>query len=239
MCSGLTSITIPDSVTSIDFQEFRSCSKLTSVIIGNGVTSIGETAFEGCSGLTSITIPNSVTSIRKGAFKDCNKLKIIRISATNPPTLDTNLFNDATPIEKIIVPKSAINSYKSAEGWSTYTDKIVYEVDSSDLSGGGGRTLYRHNLHMMGANGEIYFTLYTSQGVAYTSVDPIFSILGSTPYQFVFYNGEGGNGIGVVTSILDNNSFNIKLYKNSSTAVTTADTTLQTPTSISDTVAEV
>ena len=38
-----------------------------------------------------------------------------------------------TSIEKIIVPKSAINAYKTAEGWSVYADKIVYEVDSSDL----------------------------------------------------------------------------------------------------------
>ena len=102
----------------------------------------------------------------------------------------------------------------------------------------GGGTLYRHNLHMAGANGEIYFTLYTSQKAIYTDVNPIFSILGRTPYQFVYYSGADGNGIGVVMQILDNNSFNIKLYKLSNTAVTTADITLRTPTSIGDTVTE-
>lgn len=111
-------------------------------------------------------------------------------------------------------------------------------ADESGGGGGGGRTLYSHNLHMIGANGEIYFTLYTSQEAAYTSVDPIFSILGSTAYQFVFYTGEGGIGIGVVRSILDNHTFGIQLYKSSSTAVTTADIALQTPTTIYDTVTE-
>ena len=50
-CSGLTSVIIPDSVTSIGLGAFRDCSRLTSVTIGNGVTSIDSSAFEGCSGL--------------------------------------------------------------------------------------------------------------------------------------------------------------------------------------------
>ena len=67
-CSGLTSITIPDSVTSIGYAAFYNCSGLTSITIPNGVTIIGSDAFYGCSGLTSITIPDSVTSIGSSAF---------------------------------------------------------------------------------------------------------------------------------------------------------------------------
>ena len=62
-CSGLKSVTIPNSVTSIGNYAFYECSGLTSVIIGNSVTSIGDKAFQDCSGLTSVTIPNSVTII--------------------------------------------------------------------------------------------------------------------------------------------------------------------------------
>ena len=76
-CSGLTSITIPDSVTNIGGGAFSGCSKLTSVTIGNGVTTIGGYAFSGCSGLTNVTIPDSVTSIGGYAFEDCGSLKII------------------------------------------------------------------------------------------------------------------------------------------------------------------
>ena len=57
-CRSLTSITIPDSVTSIGEQEFAYCSSLTSIIIGNGVTSIGYRAFYDCSKLTSVTFVN-------------------------------------------------------------------------------------------------------------------------------------------------------------------------------------
>ena len=54
-CTGLTSVTIPDSVTRIGDALFIGCSELTSVTIGSGVTSIGTRVFESCMKLTSVT----------------------------------------------------------------------------------------------------------------------------------------------------------------------------------------
>ena len=70
--SSITSIEIPDSVTSIGNSAFSSCSSLTSIEIPDSVTSIGNSAFSSCSSLTSIEIPDSVTSIGRGAFSYCN-----------------------------------------------------------------------------------------------------------------------------------------------------------------------
>ena len=131
-CNGLTSVIIVNGVKSIGYNAFKGCDGLTNVIIPGSVTSIAKYAFQNCSGLTSVTIPDSVTIIDNRAFFGCNKLKTIRISAINPPALGHNVFE--TSLEKIIVPKSAINTYKSAAGWSTYANKIVYEVDSTDIS---------------------------------------------------------------------------------------------------------
>ena len=78
-CSDLTSITIPDSVTSIGAYAFSGCAGLTSVTIPDSVTSIGNNAFSGCSGLTSIKIPDSVTSIGRYAFSSCTGLTNITI----------------------------------------------------------------------------------------------------------------------------------------------------------------
>ena len=67
-CSGLTSITIPDTVTRIGDAAFSDCSGLTSITIPDAVTSIGDAAFFRCSGLASITIPSNVRVIGSDAF---------------------------------------------------------------------------------------------------------------------------------------------------------------------------
>ena len=71
---------IPSSVTNI--RDFSGCSGLTSIEIPASVTSIGDYAFYKCSGLTSIEIPSSVTSIGKSAFRDCSGLKDVYYTGT-------------------------------------------------------------------------------------------------------------------------------------------------------------
>ena len=86
----LTSITIPNSVTSIGNNAFSGCSSLASITIPNSVTSIGNGAFYGCSSLASITIPNSVTTIGNSAFSGCGIKKVIWLTNT-PPTGYSNI----------------------------------------------------------------------------------------------------------------------------------------------------
>ena len=99
-CTNLTSVTIGGSVTSIGGSAFEGCAGLTSVTIGNGVTSIGEWAFNGCTGLTSITIPDSVRSIGFYAFEGCNNLQDIYITDIaawcNIAGLDNLMHNGAS-----------------------------------------------------------------------------------------------------------------------------------------------
>ncbi len=75
-CTSLTSIEIPNSVTSIAHSAFYGCTSLTNVEIPDSVTSIGGDAFYGCTSLTSINIPDSVEIIRNGAFIDCPLLDV-------------------------------------------------------------------------------------------------------------------------------------------------------------------
>ena len=82
-CGGLTSVTIPNSVTSIGSGAFAWSSGLTEVIIPNSVTEIGSGAFTGCSSLTEVTIPNSVTSIGEEAFIWCSGLTSISVESGN------------------------------------------------------------------------------------------------------------------------------------------------------------
>ncbi len=82
-CSGLTSIIIPNTVSSIQWGTFRNCSGLTSITIPNSVTSIGDESFYGCTGLKSITIPSSVMSIGYVAFGWCIGLTSIKVEDGN------------------------------------------------------------------------------------------------------------------------------------------------------------
>jgi hypothetical protein len=80
-CTGLTSVTIPGSVTNIGGYAFSDCTGLTSITISEGVTEIGEDAFKGCTGsIASVTIPGSVTKIGVAAFHSCTGLKSVTIS---------------------------------------------------------------------------------------------------------------------------------------------------------------
>lgn len=81
-CSQLTNISIPNSVTYIGYSAFSSCTSLKSVTLPSSLSSISEALFSGCSQLTTIHIPDSVSSIQSYAFCACENLKTIRIPVT-------------------------------------------------------------------------------------------------------------------------------------------------------------
>ena len=104
-CSGLTSVTIPNSVTSIGGEAFSGCSSLTTITIPNSVTSIGGFAFYGCSSLTSVIISNSVTSIGKAAFYDCSSLTSVTIP-NSVTSIGENAFTGCSSLTSITIPNS-------------------------------------------------------------------------------------------------------------------------------------
>lgn len=87
----LTSVNIPDSVTSIEDEAFCGCESLTSVWIPDSVTSIGNSAFYCCCALTSVIISSSVTSIGEWAFCYCNGLTDVYYIGTRAE-YEENLF---------------------------------------------------------------------------------------------------------------------------------------------------
>ncbi len=104
-CSGLTNINIPNSVTKIGNYAFSGCSGLTNINIPNSVTTIGNYAFSGCSGLTNINIPNSVTKIGDNAFGGCNKLTSITIP-NSVTSIGWGAFYNCKSLKSINIPNS-------------------------------------------------------------------------------------------------------------------------------------
>ena len=104
------------SVTAIDDRTFDKCSGLTSVTIPNSVISIGYRAFYGCSGLKSMTIPNSVITIGNGAFSYCSELTSVTIS-NSLIKISNRMFSSCRSLTSVTIPNSIISIGDDAFGW--------------------------------------------------------------------------------------------------------------------------
>jgi hypothetical protein len=93
LSGNLISVTIPNSVTSINAWAFLQCSSLTGITIPNSVVSIGAGAFAECSGLTNFTFPNGQSTIGQETFIDCTSLTNITIPASVTSILDYTFEN--------------------------------------------------------------------------------------------------------------------------------------------------
>ena len=123
-CSGLTSLTIPSSVTSIGEMAFNGCSGLTSLTIPSSVTSIGNYAFSDCRGLTNLTIPSSVISIGRGVFSDCSGLTSLTIPS-GVTSINDYTFNGCSGLTNLTIPSGVTSighyAFDSCSGLTNLT----------------------------------------------------------------------------------------------------------------------
>jgi|GEM_PF-425485 len=122
-CASLTSIDIPDSITTIEDATFGVCLSLTSVTIPDSVTSIGNWAFRTCSALTSIIIPGSVTTIGEGAFERCASLTSIVIP-DGITAIENETFYYCTALTSATIPNSVTSIGRSAFAFCTHLTSV-------------------------------------------------------------------------------------------------------------------
>lgn len=103
--SAVTSVTIPDSVTSISDEAFINCPKLTNISIPNSVTYIGFSAFSSCTSLKSITLPSSLSFISGALFLGCSQLTTIHIPVS-VTSIGNNAFADCPSLMTVTYPGS-------------------------------------------------------------------------------------------------------------------------------------
>ena len=131
--SDLVSLIIGNCVTSIicslnDRYNFTDFINMSSVTISNTVTTINDFAFRGCSGLTNVTIGSGITTIGEDAFYSCSGLTGITINATVPPTLDGDFMFDKTNNCPIYVPAESVEAYKNASIWKDYYEDRIQPI---------------------------------------------------------------------------------------------------------------
>ena len=124
---------ILESVTSIDGFAFHSCSRLSTVTIPERVTSIYDSAFGSC-GMTSITIPKGVTYIGPSCFYNCSFLTEITYLADEPIKVYHKIFSDETYANATLyMSEAGAAAGKGIDPWKNF--KNVKVSDSSSLNG--------------------------------------------------------------------------------------------------------
>ena len=111
--TALTAVTLPDSLSAIDWGAFQDCRGLTGITIPSSVTTIGFMAFEDCRGLTSITLPDSVTSLDSSVFWGCSSLTSVTLPA-GLTSIGDYLFASCTSLTSIALPSGVTTIGASA-----------------------------------------------------------------------------------------------------------------------------
>lgn len=161
-CTALTSITIPESVTTLGYGAFRGsgikeieipagieaipnwtfmdCANLTKVVFHEGLTSIGSHAFENCTALEKVELPEGLTQL--DGFTGCTNLKEITLPGTLE-SISSGAFNDCTALKSLVIPSSVTSVKFAFKGWTAeqtiYIEKSpseVYNQWATDSDGG-------------------------------------------------------------------------------------------------------
>ncbi len=224
-------LVIPDTlggypVVSIDYHAFYGCTGLTSVTIGNSVKSIGKDAFNGCTGLTSVTIGNSVTSIGWYAFEGCTGLTKVNITDleawckidfgsynynANPLSRAKHLYLNGEEITELEIPNTitSINpcAFSGCKGLTSVTiGNSVKSIDWGAFSYCTGLTeiTIPEGVTTIGANAffdcDLLHSITIPSSVTYIGGDAFYCdnlrsvyITDLTAWCNIDYNNQGGS----------------------------------------------
>ena len=173
------SITIPDSVVSIDEEAFSHCSNLARIKISTGVTSIGRSAFSNCTNLASVIIPNSVVSIGDYAFSYCAGLTNIVLS-DGVETIGSQAFDHCPELANISIPASV----------TSIGDYVFLNCDNlEDAFFYGDAPVMKYALN--GVDKNVFTIHYTAGSTGWTDSDAYDMKLGTwNGYKLALWDGQ-------------------------------------------------
>ena len=120
----IASVTIPNTVTTIESSAFESCKDIQSLIIPNSVTTIGESAFSGCNQLDNVTMSSEVSHIKSFTFGNCENLRKFYIGA-KVSSIDKLAFYNCQSLQEFEVDENS-NFFTAQTG-------ILYTKDMQEL----------------------------------------------------------------------------------------------------------
>lgn len=114
--AAVTSISLPDSLISIDSYGFENCYNLESINLSDNISTINNNLFSDCTSLLSINLPKNLIEIGDSAFSGCNQLSEIKISdeidslIIQGEAFSETLLNNETVTKLAILAKGTIYS---------------------------------------------------------------------------------------------------------------------------------
>lgn len=117
--TGLTSIEIPDAVTTMGHRMLQDCGALTSIKIGNGITEIPECWAESCDNLNEVTLGKKVSNVRRRAFRGSN-IQNVYSYAKMTPSWDDSFYDGINSEAVLHVYSNCVSRYENAGGWNNF-----------------------------------------------------------------------------------------------------------------------
>ncbi len=161
-CSNLSSVTISDSVTSIEKHAFLAC-RIEKIIFGNNsqLVSIGESAFQSCGNLRSIKIPSNMARIEDRAFLVCKNLTSVIFDENSQMTnIGGHAFDGCSGLANITIPSSVISirygAFSSCEKLTSITILSINVTIADSAAIPATATIYGY----AGSTSETYATKY-------------------------------------------------------------------------------
>jgi len=123
-CEKLTSLTLPEGLTSIGASSFWDCRMLPGIIIPSTLTTIPGGAFEKCASFTSLLIPDNITTLESSSFSDCLSLTTVAIGE-GTTTIGSFAFRNCPLLEDL--------SVSPTNPAFTVLDGVLYSKDLTTL----------------------------------------------------------------------------------------------------------
>lgn len=121
--SSLASIVLPQSVTELGSSTFSGCIALATAVLPDGLTVLDGT-FSGCKALTNVTLPSGVTTLN-ATFRGCTSLVLVSLPES-VTTLD-GTFQDCTSLASIEVPENVTTLTRTFAGCTSLTSVTLAE----------------------------------------------------------------------------------------------------------------
>lgn len=142
--TGLTHVTIPDTVQQVDPAVFQNCTKLVSVKLPNGIMEIDQYLFANCISLQHVDMPDTITKINIYAFHNCTSLTSLALPK-GLTSLSVGCFDKCYNLQHVVVPPSVI-SFPKDDDVGVYNPFKYSPVTVYVQNGSKGDRFFNNNL---------------------------------------------------------------------------------------------